>query len=159
MTDFKLLYANDGFYRLAGYSKEEYQINFGDYCDRVLHPADAEMVKRQVKASVENRGLVGFEYRIISKAGDVCWSYVNGCRIDDDNGEPVYLCIIMDITKRKQLEKQFEEVAERSDIIAKFMRETTWTYDIATRVLSRGGNLDETYSNESILEGSLTKVS
>lgn len=59
----------------------------------------------------------------------------------------------MDITKRKQLEKQFEEVAERSDIIAKFMRETTWTYDIATRVLSRGGNLDETYSNESILEG------
>ena len=61
MTDFKLLYANDGFYRLAGYSKEEYQINFGDYCDRVLHPADAEMVKRQVKAAVENRGLVGFE--------------------------------------------------------------------------------------------------
>ncbi len=153
MTDFKLLYANDGFYRLAGYSKEEYQINFGDYCDRVLYPTDAEMVKRQVKASVENRGLVGFEYRIISKTGDVCWSYVNGCRIDDDNGEPVYLCIIMDITKRKQLEKQFEEVAERSDIIAKFMRETTWTYDIATRVLSRGGNLDETYSNESILEG------
>ena len=47
MTDFKLLYANDGFYRLAGYSKEEYQINFGDYCDRVLYPADAEMVKRQ----------------------------------------------------------------------------------------------------------------
>lgn len=49
--------------------------------------------------------------------------------------------------------KAFEEVAERSDILAKFMRETTWTYDIATRVLSRGGNLDETYSNESILEG------
>ena len=95
MTDFKLLYANDGFYRLAGYSKEEYQINFGDYCDRVLYPADAEMVKRQVKASVENRGLVGFEYRIISKTGDVCWSYVNGCRIDDDNGEPVYLCICL----------------------------------------------------------------
>lgn len=153
MTDFKLLYANDGFYRLSGYSKEEYQVNFGDHCDQVLHPSDRDMVIKQAKAAVENNGLLGFEYRIISKTGEERWSYVNGHRVDDDEGQPVYLCVLMDITKRKTLEKEFEDTAHRAEEIAKFMRETTWTYEFDTGRLSRSGNLGETYSNESVLEG------
>lgn len=153
MTDFKLLYANDGFYRLAGYSKEEYQMQFGGYCDQVLHPADKAMVQKQIATAVENRGLLGFEYRILAKSGEIRWSYVNGCRVDDDKGQPVYLCIIMDITKRKDLERRSEENAKRAEMISQFMRETTWTYDVGTGTLSRSGNLGETYSNESVLEG------
>lgn len=153
MSDFKLMYANDGFFRLAGYSKEEYHINFGDHCDQVIDPADREMVQHQVKMAVENRGLIGFEYRIISKTGEVRWSYINGRRVDDIDGAPVYLCVIMDITSKKMLEKEFEEVAYRVDMVAKFMKETTWTYDIETERLSRSGNLDATYSQESVLTG------
>lgn len=153
MTDFKLLYANDGFYRLSGYSKEEYHVNFGDYCDKVLHPSDRDMVWKQVKTAVENSGLIGFEYRIVAKTGEDRWTYVNGCRVDDDEGQPVYLCVLMDITKRKKLETEFEESACRAEEIAKFMRETTWTYEFETGRLSRVGNLGETYSNESVLEG------
>ncbi len=157
MTDFKLLYANDGFYRLAGYSKEEYQVQFGGYCDQVLHPTDKAMVQKQIATALENRGVIGFEYRIMAKSGEIRWSYVNGCRVDDDQGQPVYLCIIMDITKRKELERQSEENAKRAELIARFMRETTWTYDVSTGTLSRSGNLGETYSNEAVLEGQFQK--
>ncbi|MCH5268991.1 MAG: EAL domain-containing protein [Lachnospiraceae bacterium] len=152
MTDYRLLYANDGFYRLSGYTKEEYQVEFDGCADQVIHPADREMVQKHASAAVENHGLIGFEYRIISKSGEERWSYVNGCRIDDDEGQPVYLCVIMDITKRKKLERQFEEVAKRTELLAQFMRETTWTYDIKTGKLYRSGNLGDTYSNDSVLE-------
>lgn len=153
MTDFKLLYANEGFYRLSGYTKEEYQVEFGGYTNRVIHPADQEMVQKQVITALENHGLIGLEYRIISKSGEVRWSYVNGCRIDDDEGQPVYLCVIMDITKRKKLEREFEEVAKRTELLTQFMRETTWTYEIESGRLRRNGNLGDTYSNESVMEG------
>ncbi|MDE6853249.1 MAG: EAL domain-containing protein [Lachnospiraceae bacterium] len=153
MTDFKLLYANEGFFRLAGFSKEEYYENFGNHVNQVLHPDDQQMVQNQVKAAINNHGVLGFEYRIISKAGDVRWSYINGCRVDDEEGQPVYLCIIMDITPRKQLEHEVEDIARRSEVLSAFLNETFWTYDIEKQVLSRSGNLDMTYSNEKTIMG------
>lgn len=152
MTDFKLLYANEGFYRLAGYSKEEYQLNFGDHVDQVIYPEDQEMVQQQVKMVLANRGLIGFEYRIISKSGEVRWSYINGCRIDDDEGKPVYLCVIMDITARKKLESDFEDTAKREEAISNLMQETFWSYDMVTGKLSRTGDMSAGILTEDAIE-------
>ena len=44
MKDMKILYANDGYYMLSGYSRAEFHINFGDYCDKIIYPADMRMV-------------------------------------------------------------------------------------------------------------------
>lgn len=153
MTDFKLLYANEGFFRLAGYTKEEYYENFGNHVNQVLHPDDQKMVQTQVKTAINNRGLIGFEYRIISKSGEIRWSYINGCRVDDEEGQPVYLCIIMDITLRKQLEWEAEEIAIRSEVLAAFLNATFWTYDIEQKKLSRSGDLGGTYSEDKTFDG------
>lgn len=157
MSDFTLLYANDGFYRLAGYTKEEYKINFGDHCDHVIHPDDQETVMNHVKMAVSNGGMLGFEYRIIAKNGDVRWTYVNGCRTDDDEGEPVYLCILMDITKRKQLEQSFEESALRSKLLSRMMEETYWTYNLERDMMYRDGDLSITYSDDYKIQNFLSE--
>lgn len=153
MTDLKLLYANDGFFRLAGYSKEEYYENFGNHVNEVLHPDDLQMVQQQVQAVRNNHGMIGFEYRILSKMGDVKWSYINGCRVDDEEGQLVYLCIIMDITPRKQLEREVEDIARRSEVLSAFLNETFWTYDVEKQILTRSGNLEKTYSDEKKIQG------
>ena len=153
MTDFKLFYANDGFFRLAGYSKEEYYEYFGNHVNQVIHPDDQEMVQKQVKTALNNHGVIGFEYRIVSKMGDVRWSYINGCRVDDEEGQPVYLCIITDITSRKKLEREVEDTVRRSEVLSSFLNETFWTYDIEQQILSRSGNLDRTYSDERVVSG------
>lgn len=153
MTDFKLLFANEGFFRLAGYSKEEYYENFGNHVNHVLHPDDQQMVQKQAKVAVNNHGGIGFEYRIIAKSGDVRWSYINGCRVDDEEGQPVYLCILMDITPRKKLEQEIEDNARRSEVLSAFLNETLWTYDIGKQILHRSGNLNVTYSNEKTILG------
>lgn len=141
-NDFGLLYANDGFYRLAGYSRTEYMSLFGNRCDQVIFPDDAEMVQRMVKSAVENRGTIGFEYRIIAKNGEVRWSYVNGCRVDDSDGSPVYLCIIMDITSRKKLEAKFEEDKQRSKYFLETMQVTEWTYKLKEQQVYQSGYME-----------------
>lgn len=139
MSDFSLLYANDGFYRLAGYSRTEYYSLFGNRCDQVIFPDDVEMVQRMIHSAVENRGALGFEYRIIAKNGDVRWSYVNGCRVDDKDGSPVYLCVIMDITSRKKLEEKFEDNMRRSKYLLEYMQENEWTYQIKEHCIYQSG--------------------
>lgn len=157
MSDFLLLYANDGFYRLAGYSRSEYSIQFHNYCNSVIYPEDAEMVGRLVKQAVDNNGPLGLEYRIVTKKGGVHWSYVNGTRIDDDHGEPVYLCVIMDITARKKTEGELADNYHRAEVITRMLKQTVWTYDVDSQTLRRGGKLKGTYSPESVLEDQFTE--
>ena len=90
MNDKKIIYSNDGFYLLSGYSRSEFHMNFGDYFDQILYPADMEFVQGQLDTAIENFGLLGFECRILSKNNEVKWLYINGRRIDDDKGQSVY---------------------------------------------------------------------
>lgn len=152
MNDFQLLYANDGFFRLAGYTRSEYSMEFHNVCSRLIHPDDMDMVNRVIRQALENRGPLGLEYRIIAKNGEVRWSYINGTRIDDDHGQAVYLCVIVDITSRKHAEAELADNNHRSRVITRMLRETIWTYDLESGILHRDGDLGETYSPESVLE-------
>ena len=151
-VDYSILYANDGFYRLSGYSRVEYASLFGNYCNVVLYEEDVPMVERMVHTAVENRGALSFECRIVSKNGEIRWSYINGCRVDDYKGMPVYLCIIMDITARKRLEQKMEDSVRRSKYLLEFMKETEWSYLIPEQTLYRSGYLEGTYSSEDELQ-------
>lgn len=152
MNDMQLLYANDGFFRLAGYSRSEYSAQFHNDCSRLIHPDDIDMANRVIRQALENRGPLGLEYRIVAKNGEVRWSYINGTRIDDDHGQAVYLCVIVDITSRKHAEAKLADNNYRSKVITKMLRETIWTYDLESGVLRRDGDLEKTYSPESVLE-------
>ncbi len=151
LTDCVLRFANDGFFRLAGYSRAEYNMLFHNSCINLVHPADAEMVGRILKMTAENCGPLGMEYRILAKDGSTRWSYVNGTRVDDESGDLVYLCIIVDITSRKEAERELDIRTNRIEQITEKLDETTWHYDVAEKKLYRSGNFAGTYSNEKII--------
>mgnify|MGYP000378213300 CR=1 FL=1 len=152
----EIMYANDGFFRLAGYSRSEYSMQFHNDTSELVYPEDMDMVSMVIRQAIENRGPLAMEYRIMAKSGEIRWSYINGTRIDDDNGQPVYLCVIVDITARKQAEAELADNNHRSNVITKMLRETIWTYDMDAHVLHRDGDLGGTYSPETILEGQFT---
>ena len=151
MSDYKLLYANDGFYRLSGYSRTEYFSLFGNRYGQIVFPDDQEMVQRLFQSALENRGAVGFEYRIVAKSGEVRWSYINGTRIDDQDGSAVYLCVIMDISSRKKLEEKSRGNALRSKHLLEYMQENEWTYRIKEQQVIQSGYIGEhTYSGPEV---------
>ena len=151
MKDMKILYANDGYFMLSGYSRAAFHINFGDYCDRIIHPSDMKMVLSTFGTTVENHGLLGFEHRLLGKMGHTKWVYVNGRKIDDESGDDVYLCVLMDITSRKIMEAEFEENARRFKYVSEYLKEAMWTYDINEKKFSMSGSLGEAFSEEKFL--------
>ena len=86
MSDYKLIYANDGYFLLTGYSRAEFSMEFGSYCNTIIYKEDKEDVLKYVKMALENNGLLGFECRINAKNNCIKWIYVSGRRIEDDNG-------------------------------------------------------------------------
>lgn len=148
MSDYKLIYANDGYFMLTGYSRAEFHMEYGGFCDSVIYPSDMDEVKRYVKLAIENHGLLGFECRLVSKSGDVKWVYVSGRRIDDDNGQPVYLCILTDVTAKKNIESEFEDNLRRAEVIAGILKAVLWTYDIASSKIKQSGTLESTYTQQ-----------
>ncbi|MCR5625514.1 MAG: EAL domain-containing protein [Lachnospiraceae bacterium] len=148
MDDFYIKYANDGFYRIAGYSRMEYATIFMNRCDSLIYPDDMKRVQDAVKIAIDNKGNVGIEYRIISKSGEVRWSYANGTRVDDEDGDLVYLFIIMDITARKKVENELTKMQDYISSLSKSMRSTFWLFDVKTRKHIRMGSLENTYSED-----------
>jgi diguanylate cyclase (GGDEF)-like protein len=59
----------------------------------------------------------------------------------------------VDITSRKHAEQELADNNHRSEVITSMLDETIWTYDLKSGVLRREGNLDWTYSPESVLKG------
>lgn len=148
MSDYKLIYANDGYFMLTGYSRAEFHMEYGGFCDNVIYPSDVDEVKKYVKLAIENHGLLGFECRLVSKNGDAKWVYVSGRRIDDDNGQPVYLCILTDVTAKKKIESEFEDNLKRAEVIAGILKAVLWTYDIASSKIKQSGTLESAYSRQ-----------
>lgn len=155
MSDMTILYSNDGFYRLSGYSRTEFFSLFGERYGGVVHPDDAAMMQQTMHTALKNHGMLGVEYRVIAKNGEVRWVHLNGCRVDDQDGEIVYLCIIMDITTRKKLEQQSEDNLRRNNYVSQYMKKTDWTYTIEDETMHRSGYLDGTYSSEETIENIL----
>lgn len=155
MKDMLILYSNDGFYRLSGYSRVEFFSLFGNRYGAVIHPDDAPMMDQMIHAALENHGMLGVEYRINAKNGELRWIHLNGCRVDDQDGEIVYLCILTDITTRKKLEQQSEDTLRRSKYLLQYMKQTDWTYTIEDHTMHRSGYLEGTYSPEETIDNLL----
>ena len=146
INTFELLYANNGFYKLSGFSRTEYEEKYRNICLGVLHPDDIPMIRQRLKESVDNRSTLSLEYRIIHKSGQVRWSYLNGRQIEELNGSPVYLCVIVDITTMKQYEEQLMEDQKKQKLLCDFTNEISWELELSTNTLVRSGKTEITYS-------------
>jgi diguanylate cyclase (GGDEF)-like protein/PAS domain S-box-containing protein len=102
--DYKILYISPAF-ESVGYSPEEW------YQDpkmfrKITHPEDLKSILEKNKELKKNAGTESdYEYRILTKNGEIRWWQDRGKLIKGENGEPdIWLGIIHDITEKKNAE-------------------------------------------------------
>lgn len=157
-SDFKLLYANNTFFDIAGYSRLEYEEKFDNVCLGVVYQEDLPMIQDTVKKALRDRNQVSLEYRIIHKSGKIRWSYLNASLIDSENGVPVFLCVIVDMTMQKKYLKQLEIFQQKHQILAELTNERLWEYDIENNTWHRSGNLEHSFSQESVIPDGMNYI-
>lgn len=148
VSDFKILYANNTFFDISGYSRLEYEEKFDNICIGLVVPEDIASLQEQIKLSLREHTPLSTEYRILHKSGQVRWSHLNASLIESDNQGPVFLCVIIDNTMQKEYQKQLEFFQKKSQILADLTNERLWEYDIRNDVMRRSGKLDTSFSIE-----------
>ena len=96
-NDLRIIYANDGFYDFIGYTKEEFLHLYSNICTEIIHPDDINAIYDLIEKSLAN---VQVNFRVQHKDGTLRWACLNASRIGSNDGKPVYLCTIIDITKK-----------------------------------------------------------
>lgn len=107
----KFKYVNKAAQKISGYSREElYTMNIW----RLVHPEDIAMLKERFKKRVQGDINVPerYEFRIITKSGQIKWLDFTGRVIEYEN-EPAVLATVFDITDRKKAEQELMAEKER----------------------------------------------
>lgn len=99
-----ILYANDYFYKMIGYEKDEFAILFGNrFADLVVD--DVSHILKSIDAKIAKGEDLDYEYRMINKQGEIFWVH------DTAKYEKEYDCwyvTLMNITNMKSIEYERE---------------------------------------------------
>jgi len=103
-------YVNPAGQRISGYSLSELmKMNIWD----LVHPHDVEFVKQRFFARLSGQKVPErYEFRIVTKSGDVRWLDFSG-RVIEYEGKPAVLATVFDITDRKMTEEALMAEKER----------------------------------------------
>ena len=130
-TDGSVLTSNRAFQELVGYSNEELACrSFKEY----THPDDIEAEEALIEGlTTQTRAFYQIEKRFVRKGGQVVWGRLHGIALRDRGGRVTGgVCVIEDITGRKQAEEALE-MSRRTLFEAQRLAQVgSWQWDLQT---------------------------
>lgn len=143
--DFTLLYGNEGFYELHGYTAFQMKVELGNKLIAIIHPEDIPIMTDVVfKAFHEGEKGFEFEVRTLTLNGDIIWELVKGNFIRKEE-EFVLNCVAIDITVRKKMEQELKMNEERFRIALEQTKNEVFDYDIETKTVKHSKRFSEMF--------------
>jgi PAS domain S-box-containing protein len=103
-------YANEYFYDLVGYTKDEYQKLFNNSISPRIYEDDIQRLRAAISRQLSMAGnTIKYEFRIIKKDGSIAWVMLQGRKSTTDY-QKLYASLV-DITELKDL---YNTVAEKN---------------------------------------------
>ncbi|MBN1566707.1 MAG: PAS domain S-box protein [Acidobacteria bacterium] len=129
VQDLHLLFCNDRFAAMWGYSPEDLFRLSPEDATALIHPDDRSFVFKRNQDLFDGKSVdPRYEYRGIRRNGTIIWVEAYGSVIQY-GGKPAIQSVYMDITDRKKTESALRESEERFRLIAETIDEIFWIYD------------------------------
>ncbi|MDD3165110.1 MAG: diguanylate cyclase [Oscillospiraceae bacterium] len=139
-SDYVVQYANQGFFRLMGYSKEEYMDSaIGGRCLKQLTDSDYEAMLVEIRKQIEKNGELHLEYQIQCKNDTVKWVSTDGTVIKKERDGAVVQAILTDTTWQKQKLEKIVESARLEKMTQLYDKVSTQNI-ISQDLLQQAGN-------------------
>ncbi len=150
---FTLLYANDCYCRLHGYTRQQLQEKFNRQARTLLHPEDADRVRILLEDAIHRRqDTVAITYRVMRDNGQTVWLYVSADLSRTDDG--VMLSgMVINVDQEKRFEQQLRWSEERFRIAIEHTKINVWEYDLRTRSILHTEKSRRTFGREAQLTG------
>ena len=158
--DLTLLYANDGFYRICGYSRQDLAGKTGMDILRML--VISEELESELDSAGEQLRLgmdVKMECRIMRKDNKPVWVRVNAVCSPVSHGAKVIRCIVMDITGEKKLQQKLQHEQERYRMITEQLNDVFFEYNFKTDTIYTSSKWEELFGYQLPREKVLSALS
>jgi diguanylate cyclase (GGDEF)-like protein/PAS domain S-box-containing protein len=107
------IFISDGCEELTGYSAEEL-MQKGSLSESGLMGDDRRRaIAQEAAESIRQQGFFSIEFPITCKDGRDIWVWARGGGLTDDDGSRLLEGIVLDVSKRKALEQELEELATK----------------------------------------------
>ncbi len=130
----KPIYANDGFFRMLGYSKTV-GMNYLKEAERNIIPEDIPIYEQGIRDVLKDDGSVEVEFRTVTGNGNIRWLQVRGNLYARQGTKYIIVTVIQDITEKKSIEEELKLQAERLHIILEAEGEKIVDYNAKTDVV------------------------
>ncbi|NFN49794.1 diguanylate cyclase, partial [Clostridium botulinum] len=124
-------YANDGFYKLIGYTCEELKSLLNNQVIKIINTDDLVKLRKQLLVNTTNN-YIKSEIRLKKKNGEIIWILLSGHKFTTNNNLIEFLCVIVDVTEFKQMQHALELEKKHYKIIAEQSNNILFDYDIST---------------------------
>jgi len=130
IQDGRIVYANQAFAHIFGYSMEEL-LSFGPRAvARLIHPEDRKLVMRRLREGVKGNDVPQrYEFRGLRKDGSVRWLEIFSRRIEF-LGRPAVQAVLMDLTDKKMAEEAHRESEEKFRALVEDTADWVWEVDV-----------------------------
>ena len=108
---FTVIEANDGFYDLTGYTREEFAA-MGCKLASLILPEDLPTMIQTLENQLNHGSIVQYEMRISCKSGLVKWIALKAELIEKD-GEEQFFCVFLDTTEEQRFRERNRELYEQ----------------------------------------------
>ena len=117
-----MLFVSQGCARLTGYEPEDLINNLVASYASLMDEEDSERILGEVQAALDNDESFSVEYGLTRQDGSRIWVWERGRGVEEEDGTVVLEGIVLDISDRKTLENELEEMATRDPLTGLFNR-------------------------------------
>lgn len=153
-----LIWANDYYYKLFGYSQTEYEDTFGNSLIPLIYPDDLPLVVNSITNLVEDHE-IDISFRIKHKTNPLCWVNLIAASLEMDENDdfPVANFVINDITNLKYAEMCAELEAKKYEIISDISEEIPFEYEIESDTITYAKKYEDIFGRKSIYRHPIEK--
>lgn len=133
--DFTLIDANDSFYRIIGYTREELKLRFDNKLKRLMRPADVQRVQESLQYQRETGEETKDELSFVSGDGTVKWILLGGTLAEISGGQTVVYCSFTDISELKSTQEALRDAKQRYDLIMSETQDVVFEWDLENHTI------------------------
>lgn len=149
--DFTLIYGNDAFYSIMGYTPEQLSAERNNCLGSLTHPDDSTRFRDAIREAYHSGDNFEYEKRVIRRDGAVAWILVRGAFIIN-NDEPLLSCVVIDTTERRAMLEELQINEERLRIAMSQTTNIIFDYNILGHCITHPDKSVERYGLPALIE-------
>ena len=132
--ELRIICANQGFFDITGWGREEFLRDRGGSLEAIVCPADIKKFRRTMNE--QNGSPLKCQFRVTAKDGAVKWVSIEGKPHCGEDGSSFVCTMLADISKIKELEIGLREKDTLNSIAVESSDLIIWSYDITKDILT-----------------------